>query len=147
MHADVVKDILRTITVKTHQRWISVMIDSGTASSAVLELAVENYESGNYHSFAEQLRGAADKSRRKLSVQRAKHLVSTLCEGPAAVQFAVTQQSISRAEIEAMFQLTCETASGLTALLLGRKDQGACDYLEFTAEHVMSDDGRLVLRY
>ena len=147
MHADVIKDVLGTITVKTHQRWISAIIDSGTASSALLQLAAENYEGGNYHGFVEQLRGAADKSKHKLSIQRAKQLVSILCEGPAAVQFAVAQQSISRAEIEAMLQLSCETASGLTASSLGRKEKISCDYEEFTAEHAMSDDGRLVLKF
>lgn len=134
MHANAVKEVLGTITFKTQQRWISAIIESGTASSAALELAADNYEAGNYHSFVDQLRGAADKSKHKLSIQRAKHLVSILCEGPAAVQFAVAQQSISRAEIEAMLQITCETASELTAKSLECKDEGACVYQALVVE-------------
>ena len=134
MHDDVVQEVLWTITHTTQQRWINAIIDSGIASSTALRMAAENYEAGNYHSFVEQLRGAADKSKHKLSIQRAKQLLSICCKGPAAIQFAVAQQSTSRAEIEAMLLISCEVAGGLTARTLGSKDEDARVYGEFMDE-------------
>ena len=132
MHADVVKRIMGTITLKAQEQWLSAIIESGTASSAALRMAADNYQGGNYHNFIVDLEEAANRSKRKLSIQRAMHLVNTLRKGPAAVQSAVAQQSISCAEIEALLQLSCEAANGLTARSLGCND--ACTYNEFTDE-------------
>ena len=134
MHDDVVQEVLWTITHTTQQHWISAIIDSEITSSTALHMAAENYEAANCHGFVSQLREAADKSKRKLSIQRAKHLLSVCCKGPAAIQFAVAEQSTSRAEIEAMLQISCEAAGGLTARTLGSKDKDAPVYGEFMDE-------------
>lgn len=139
MHADCVKRIMGSITLTAQLQWVSAIIESGTASTAALRMAAENHEGGNYHDFIVQLEEAAKKSKRKLSIQRAMHLVGILRKGPAAVQSAVAQQSISCAEVEALLQLSCEAANGLTARSLGCNN--ACIYNEFTDES--SNDRRL----
>lgn len=141
MHADVVNRMIGTITLTAQQEWVSAIIESGTASSAALHMAAENHQGGNYHDFEVELTEAAYKSMRKLSTQQAMHLVGILRKGPAAVQSAVAQQSISCAEIEALLQLSSEAANGLTARSLGCDD--ACTYNEFTDES--SNDRRLQL--
>ena len=133
MHA-VIKHILSTLAFTNHQQWVSAIIDSGAACSASLHMAAENYECANYHEFVGQLREAGDKSRRKLSVQRAQHLASICCEGPAAVQLAVAQQSISCAEVEAMLQVSPEAARNLSSRSLGCKEAEARTHTDFMVE-------------
>lgn len=121
LHSVLVKHIFRNICCEAHMQWVQAIIDSGVANSSALRLASDNYEAGNYHSFVEQLYEAS-KPKLKLPVKRAQYVLSILSMGSAAVKLAVSQQSISSAEIDCLLQLSPEAASGLTAMSLGSKD-------------------------
>lgn len=80
--------------------------------------------------------GGAGRSCKQIQAQAvysaSNALVGILRKGPAAVQSAVAQQFISCAEIEALLQLSCEAANGLTARSLGCSD--ACIHNDFMDE-------------
>lgn len=112
-----------------HMHWVEAIIGSGIASAAVLEAAATQYEGANYHNFGYKLRDGASAARGpgddRLSTKRGQQLLSIFCQGPAAIKLAVTQQSISQAEVERMLEVWPDSAAGLTARSLGCKNVNA----------------------
>ncbi|DBA85831.1 hypothetical protein WJX77_010238 [Trebouxia sp. C0004] len=103
-------------------QWIDAIIESGTATSLILEATADRYESGNYHDFVGKLRKAATASKFRLTYGRVQQLLAIFSKGPDAIKLAVLQHSMSCAEVESMLQLSPEAASALTGRSLGDKD-------------------------
>lgn len=130
-HHTVLETVFWDKCAKIQTQWLEAIIDSKAATSAALRAAANSYDEhghGNLSNIVQKLRAAASDlvSEAQLSSTRGEELVSILCRGSAAVELALSQHSISRAEIDFMLQLNPDTASELTARSLGREEELSC---------------------
>lgn len=113
-HAEVVKAIGWSIDRKAHMQWVEAIIDSGVATPLALQATADNYECANYHEFVPKLRDAALRFKRKLPDERSQQLLRIFSQGSAAINLALSQHSITDAEVDCMLQMSPEAAADLT---------------------------------
>lgn len=133
-HDSVVETVFWNICCKVQTQWLEAIVDSKTATSAALQAAQSSYDEhgqGKFGNIARQLCAAASDSvsEGQLSSKKAEQVLSILCRGPAAIELALSQRSITGGEINFMLQLNPDTATELTARALGRKEELSCGEL------------------
>lgn len=127
----VIETVFWNICCKVQTQWLEAVIDSKTATSGALQAAADSYDDNGHMRFgniAQKLRAAASESvsEGQLSSKRGEQLLSILCKGSAAIELALSQRSISSAEVDFMLQLNPDIAMELTARSLGRNEELSC---------------------
>lgn len=118
-HATALEDAKRCHVRRTHLRWLEAVINSGVATGAALEHAANSYETSKDRVLVPLMEKTAAASHCQLSKERQLALIGIFCQGPAAIQHAVAEQSIIPAEVDGILRIISEDGHDLTHKALG----------------------------
>ncbi len=118
-HAIALENAKTCYVRRTHLKWLEAVINSGVATGAALEHAANSYDTSKDRVLVPMMRKTAAASHCQLSKQRLLVLIGIFCQGPAAIQRAVAEQSILPAEVDSILRIISEDAHDLTHKALG----------------------------